>query len=241
MNEQQLKKDNNQLEELKNTLKELPKIDDTNYSLPTLVNQAILYGKLQQFNKYYDTDTKSTVSITDIELEIQKLEGEKERNKRDNSSEIEELVVKKITPAIQKLENDEDSTYSLDIEKATIVKISKESITPLPLSRIGSGESIALIKLCSYIELHRFLKEKQRPVPNFLVIDQLSQVYHVSTQNKDRAKLDNIYDYIKDILKAVQCIILEHDIPTNQDDFNIITWLENGDKLIPTDWIDTVH
>ncbi len=53
---------------------------------------------------------------------------------------------------------------------------------PVPMSRTGGGENHLAYHLSALLALHLFAAKNQRPIPQFLLIDQPTQVYFPSEQ-----------------------------------------------------------
>lgn len=137
-----------------------------------------------------------------------------------------------------------NSPYRLDLNKITVVVDKPER--PVPLKQLGSGSNWVGVHLITYFALHKFFIEGKRPVPNFLFIDQPSQVYFPSETDEQRTDWDEvnkmyrfIYERVHELDGALQVIIVDH-AELNNDDFRkhtVESWLSRDKSLIPNDWL----
>ena len=138
------------------------------------------------------------------------------------------------------------------------VEVSRQSGI-LPLYRMGSGKNWLGCHLLAHFALHQYFVENRRPVPRFLVLDQLTQVFFPpedvdanageappSVKSEDRAIVARIFAWIFKQTAAInnvgpfQVIVLDHaEIATA--DFQAARieperWRPDGVCLIPNDW-----
>jgi Protein of unknown function (DUF3732) len=150
----------------------------------------------------------------------------------------------------------QESPYRLDVKKLTVVADRPER--PIPMDRMGSGENWLGCHLIAHLALHKHFIEKQRPVPNFLVLDQPSQVYFPSKEaylamegktaqeiqgaNADIQAVNRMFKLLFDICEELsphlQIIVLEH---ANLEDERFQQALvedpwTNGQALIPANF-----
>ena len=138
-----------------------------------------------------------------------------------------------------------ENPYRLDLNKVTVVVDKPER--PVPLKQLGSGSNWVGVHLITYFALHKLFIEGNRPVPNFLFIDQPSQVYfpsEVSTESTDWDEVNKLYQFIFERVKSLngsmQVIIVDHANLDNEKfrDHTIESWLSKDRSLVPEDWID---
>ena len=149
-----------------------------------------------------------------------------------------------------------NSPHRIDPKKLTVV--ADRPSGSVSMERMGSGENWLGCHLIALLALHKYFVEENRPVPHFLILDQLTQVYFPSdkfpqdqifsedslTKDDDRKSLENIFDLIFNICEKLnpnfQIIILEHaDLEKNQKFQNslIEEFWSDGKALIPQEWL----
>lgn len=139
----------------------------------------------------------------------------------------------------------------LDLSKLTIV-IDRED-RPVPLNHLGSGENWVGIHLVAYLALHNYFHNHERPVPQFLFLDQPSQVYYPqekdpewegsleSIKDEDKLAVSRMFDLILNVVEKLspkfQVIITDH-ADLNEPKFQqaVIEKWRGETALIPQDW-----
>ena len=128
------------------------------------------------------------------------------------------------------------------------------------LWEIGSGANWMGYHLAVFLALHEFLTSRgdDNPVPNFLIVDQPSQVYFPSDTFKERVEVDQGMTRFDDLARTrkifelfdqisrraavdLQIVVLEH---ADERTWNGLTsihklrdWRGSGEKLIPQEWL----
>ena len=144
-----------------------------------------------------------------------------------------------------------DSPLRLDPRDLTIVADTPER--PIPMYEIGSGENHVGYHIVAHLALHTWFANRQRPVPSFLLLDQLSQAHFspdASSQagvarerlDADRKAVKGLFGLIFDVVESLggkfQVIITDH--PDFSDDARFQAALRerwrDGLKLVPEDW-----
>lgn len=137
------------------------------------------------------------------------------------------------------------NSYRIDLGKATVVM---DKDRPIALHQMGSGSNWVGVHLIAMFALHKFFILNMRPVPGFLFLDQPSQVYFPSMEQKDENKdlkaVGMIYDFISECVTAMngklQIIIVDHaqlDEPSFTDHV-IESWWDEDENLVPLNWIE---
>ena len=139
----------------------------------------------------------------------------------------------------------------LDLKKLSVVA---ETVTgPIPLYRIGSGENWVGYHVVTLLALHRWFRERDRPVPGILVLDQPSQAHYPADtdqssgvdglQDADRQAVHNLFEFMHLTSQAIgdgfQLIVLDH-AHLGDDWFNASVVEEwRGDAaLVPVEWME---
>lgn len=139
-----------------------------------------------------------------------------------------------------------DSPYRLDLNKVTVVVDKPER--PVPLKQLGSGSNWVGVHLISYFALQKFFITADRPVPQFLFLDQPSQVYFPSELDEkqiDWNEVNKMYQFIiertNELKGKLQVIIVDHADLTEKSFRNFIceNWWPINNSLIPNDWYET--
>jgi len=140
----------------------------------------------------------------------------------------------------------------LDLRRLTVVADSVED-GPIPMEQMGSGENWVGYHLITHLALHRWFVKRNRPVPRFIFIDQLSKVYFpededwqrqesgTSGRGEDRQKVERMYrlayDFVQMLDGKFQIIMTDH-ANINQEWFQdclVERWRE-GEMLVPPEW-----
>lgn len=139
-----------------------------------------------------------------------------------------------------------DYPIRLDIKKLTVVADTENG--PLPLDRMGSGETWVSLHLITYLVLQRWFVKRKIPVPRFVFFDQPTQAYFPpdsddeTVKNTDREAVLNMFQLIKREAEefGVQIVIMEH-ADIGQDWFQemiVEKWWDGRKKLVPIEWIE---
>lgn len=182
------------------------------------------------------------------ELEQQLDESEKE----ERLSSILNRVGIQMTEWAKKLQLEHsDNPMRLDLSKVTVVV--DRADRPIPLYNLGSGENWVGIHLIAHLALHQHFHTHNRPVPQFLFIDQPSQVYYPKEQDselegslesigdEDKEAVSRIYNLVLDVVETLapnfQVIITDH-ADLNEPKFQaaIIAKWRGEEALIPRHW-----
>lgn len=141
------------------------------------------------------------------------------------------------------------SQLRLDIRSLTVVADTEDG--PIPLTRMGSGENWVGYHVLAHLSLHKWFRQKKRPVPGFLILDQPSQAHYPPDQdaegsldvlsNEDKAAVEQLFSMIeraaKELTPDLQIIVLDHaDLKTPWFAASVVQrW--RGEKLVPDRWI----
>ncbi|WP_278594053.1 DUF3732 domain-containing protein [Bilophila wadsworthia] len=162
------------------------------------------------------------------------------------------LVSAQITSLARKLEIEHsDSPMRLDLKKLTIVADHADD-GPIPMPKMGSGETWVGLHLVTHLALHNWFFKKQRPVPQFLFLDQPSQAYfppdtsaetvreQTEATNPDRQSVIRMFKLIVEETKNFQVIVTEH-ADIREDWYQALVrenWWDGKQKLVPVEWIE---
>jgi len=138
----------------------------------------------------------------------------------------------------------------LDTKHLTVIADGSEG-RPIPMEHMGSGANWVGYHLISHLALHKWFVRRERPVPEFLLIDQPSQVYFpedsdwertgASGRGEDRDAVARMYQLTIKVVQALsprfQVIITDH-ANINESWFQecIVERWREGLKLVPPEW-----
>ncbi|OMR74956.1 DUF3732 domain-containing protein [Burkholderia pseudomallei] len=225
----------------------------------------------QRLQKYHDDAARSALVVGRISLYLESLPEETDTGgmhlERDRlagickdleaalshqlMAERLESILGRINPAISehaetlKLEFS-DSPVRFDVRNLTVIADTLDG--PVPLKRMGSGENWVGYHLVVHLALHEWFAQKNRPVPNFLMIDQPSQAHFPAdsgngTKKKDidRATVRRMYELMAQSSsvegREYQVIVTDHaDFDDPEFQKHVRHRWRDGEKLIPEDW-----
>lgn len=143
--------------------------------------------------------------------------------------------------------------YRLDINKLTVV--ADRHGNPIPMgAAMGGGENWLGCHLIAHLALHSYFVREGCPMPNFLILDQPTQVYFPpekfdkvdgktsQIKDEDRIAVERMFKLLFSVCKALspnfQIIVLDHanlETPVFQSALVEEPW-RGGKALIPQDW-----
>lgn len=148
------------------------------------------------------------------------------------------------------------SPFRFDLKKLTVIADTPDR--PIPMSRMGSAENWLGCHLITLLALHEQILATARPVPNFLFLDQPTQVYFPSLDaykalsgttedllgaDADIAAVTRMFDFLFDFCEEhspnFQIIVTEHaNLPSARFQAALVEepWT-GGRALVPPDWI----
>jgi hypothetical protein len=142
------------------------------------------------------------------------------------------------------------SQLRLDPRNLTVVADTLNG--PVPLFRMGSGENWVGYHVLSHLALHKWFRQKNRPVPGFLFLDQPSQAHYPPEKdaegsidalgNEDRTAVLELFQLISraaaELAPDLQVIVMDHaDLKVDWFASAVVERWRGGAKLIPQDWI----
>lgn len=219
--------------------------------------RAMIKGRL---SLYLENMPAKVVDDSDDKLEAEKLAEQiraieavlNDEALAERLESILSLVSAQITSLARKLEIEHsDSPMRLDLKKLTIVADHADE-GPIPMPKMGSGETWVGLHLVTHLALHNWFFKKQRPVPQFLFLDQPSQAYfppdtsaetvrdEIEVTNPDRQSVIRMFKLIVEETKNFQVIVTEH-ADIREDWYQALVrenWWAGTLKLVPIEWIE---
>lgn len=218
--------------------------------------RALIKGRL---SLYLETIPKGESNVSEDSSEAEKLAdqinsletllGDETLSERLDSALS--FISAKITKLAEMLRIEHsDSPMRLDLKKLTIVADTEDG--PIPMSKMGSGETWVGLHLVTHLALHEWFEKKHRPVPQFLFFDQPSQAYfppdtsaemvrqRIQTINLDRESVIRMFQLIVAETRNFQVIVTEHADIREEWYQNLVreNWWDGEQKLVPIEWIE---
>ena len=158
-----------------------------------------------------------------------------------------------MTDLARKLQLEHQYPYKLNPNNLT-VSISVPGAPIIMGKNLGSGSNYLGVHLITFLALQKYFIEQLRPVPNFVIFDQPSQVYFPAEaytdsdgntqQPEDLQAIERMFnlffEYCRSLHPNLQIIVLEHAMLDNDDFNNALVekpW-RDGRALIPPHWIE---
>lgn len=219
-----------------------------------IVSRGRFLGRLAEFLESMAPDRD------DLELaaEIEQVKGLIAAvRSRINSDDIESrlqtilsFISQKMTDYSGQLDLEHSgSSLRLDVKKLTVVANTVDG--PIPLNRMGSGENWVGYHVLSHLAIHWWLRERNRPVPAFLIFDQPTQAYYPPDiseggleqieKDADRAAVKALFKLMahacQEIKPDFQLIVLDH-AHLKDDWFEdaIVREWRGENALVPYNW-----
>lgn len=226
------------------------KLKDLNIRKGRVLGRISLYLESKiEANDFSQTNQKISQLKEEIE-DLQKLLSEEEKEERLESI-LDQLNVQ-MTSWAKELELEfKERTIKFDIKKLTLFIISPER--KIKFNQTGSGENWVAYHLLIHFALHKYFVNHKRPVPNFLILDQLSQAYFPPEkdlngtgeieQSEDDIAIKRLFHFIfnrtMELKGKFQTIVIDHAKLKEENFINAIKeeW-RNGLKFVPVDWIN---
>jgi chaperonin cofactor prefoldin len=222
----------------------------------TFVLQARTAGKISQYvETASDVDAGSSLknSVEMMRARVQTLERELDPNStRDKLSAFLNIIGRYMTDYSQSLDLEQKgSQLRLDIRQLTVVADTLDGA--VPLYRMGSGENWVGYHILAHISLHKWFRQKGRPVPGFVIFDQPSQAHYPPERdaegsvdvlsNEDRTAVAQLFKLLadagKELAPNLQIIVMDHaDLQQSWFSDAVIERWRKGKKLVPQEWIN---
>jgi hypothetical protein len=229
---------------------EIHRVQQDNFIL-----QARTTGKIQQYIEVArdvddDSALKSAIAAAQQRLTI--LEAELDMDDvREKLNTFLNIIGGYMTHYSTELDLEhKGSQLRLDIRNLTVVADTLDG--PVPLYRMGSGENWVGYHVLAHLGVHKWFRQKNRPVPGFIILDQPSQAHYPPEKdaegsifvlkNEDQAAVFKLFKLIADVAKELQpnlqIIVMDHaDLQNDWFQDAVVERWRNGKKLIPQEWI----
>lgn len=219
------------------------------------LQQARVIGKITQYLESQGTSISKTgtqTAIDELRARIEALENELDHeNTQERLKTFLNIIGRYMTEYSGSLELEHaNSQLRLDIKNLTVIADTMDG--PVPLYNMGSGENWIGYHVIAHLALHKWFRQKGRPVPGFIVFDQPSQAHYPSDRDnegsleglrdEDQKAVLNLFELISKVAKELepdlQIIVLDHaDLKRPWFEDAVVERWRNGRKLIPDNWI----
>lgn len=220
----------------------------------------ITVGRISLWLESFDLlETKDEIldEITDIESKLAKiaaeLNDEKEKEKFRLILDSLNVNMTEVNKNLKTNVEHKNDIISYNPKDVTIMIYDDDSGDFYPLNETGSAENHLYFHLITLSSLHRYFIKHNRPVPNFLIIDQPTQVYFPAddknfeetgeiANTNDRQLVLNLFEYLFDFAEELkgqfQIIVMDHANLSDKRFQDSITEEWRGDlALIPYEWM----
>jgi len=141
------------------------------------------------------------------------------------------------------------SQLRLDIRNLTVVADTLDG--PVSLFRMGSAENWVGYHVLAHLALHKWFRQKKRPVPGFLIFDQPSQAHYPPDRDaegsldvlgdEDQTAVLQLFRLIADaaaeLAPELQIIVMDHaDLKLDWFQSAVVERWRGGQKLVPQSW-----
>lgn len=229
---------------------EIHRVQQDNFIL-----QARTTGKIQQYIEVArdaDDDSALKLAIAAAQQRVAILEAELDMDDvREKLNTFLNIIGGYMTHYSTELDLEhKGSQLRLDIRNLTVVADTLDG--PVPLYRMGSGENWVGYHVLAHLGVHKWFRQKNRPVPGFIILDQPSQAHYPPEKdaegsisvlkNEDQAAVFKLFKLIADVAKELQpnlqIIVMDHaDLQNDWFQDAVVERWRNGKKLIPQEWI----
>jgi hypothetical protein len=219
------------------------------------IRLARTLGRITYFLETLPPPTASVFSRDELESarkRVQTLEALLDpEDIADRLSSILNIIGEFMTRDSEKLDLEHSgSRLRLDIRQLGVVADTLDG--PVPLQRMGSGENWVGYHVLAHLALHRWFRQRHRPVPAFLFFDQPSQAHYPPEQDRDgdvtvltdedREAVYKLFKLISDVGEELspgfQVIVADHADLREPWFADAVVARWRGKGLVPQDWID---
>ncbi len=195
------------------------------------------------------SETKQKISL--LKSEIATLQNQLTAEDKEDRLEgiLDQLSVQMTSWAKELKLEFQDEVVKFSIKKLTLLIIANDRTRMF--KNVGSAENWVAYHLLIHFALHKYFALKQRPTPNFLILDQMSQAYFPPEkdlkgtgeieQSEDDKAIKRLFDFIftrtEELEGKMQTIIIDH-AKLNDEKFTkaIKEEWRKGTKLVPVEW-----
>lgn len=219
----------------------------------TSIRRSRVQGRISAFLETRSEEDREDLQAqkTLLERRIQSLQSELSGESYEDRVRNAEFVLSEYMTKYAReldLEHAEGRTR-LDLRRLTVVSDTKNG--SIRLENMGSGDNWVGSHVLTHMALHKVFRERERPVPAFLIFDQPSKAHYPPSQEQlvgrkikddDRIAVLRLFKFIADHSRegtGFQTIVIDHADETESwfQDAVIECW-RGGKKLVPDFWAE---
>lgn len=212
-------------------------------------------GRIAYFLETLPPPPAATTSVDELDAARKRVEALEKLVDPENTAErltsILNLIGDYMTRDSEKLDLEHSgSRLRLDIRQLAVVADTLDG--PVPLFRMGSGENWVGYHVLAHLALHRWFRQKDRPIPGFIFFDQPSQAHYPSEQDRDgdvsglpdadREAVFKLFKLMFDVAVELapnfQVIVTDHADLRDKWFADAVVTRWRGQGLVPQSWID---
>jgi predicted nucleic acid-binding Zn-ribbon protein len=173
------------------------------------------------------------------------VEGENYEDRLRNAEYIVSTYMSEYARELQ-LEHSDGRTW-LDFKRLTVIADTAHGT--IKLENMGSGDNWVGCHVITHMALHRWFRERDRPVPGFLILDQPSKAHYPPSPeqmeiaeigDEERMAVLRLFEFIFRRTKeggGFQTILVDHaDEASDWFQRSVVERWRGGLKLVPDDW-----
>jgi len=212
-------------------------------------------GRIAYFLETLPPPPAATTSVDELDAARKRVEALEKLVDPENTAErltsTLNLIGDYMTRDSEKLDLEHSgSRLRLDIRQLAVVADTLDG--PVPLFRMGSGENWVGYHVLAHLALHRWFRQKNRPVPGFIFFDQPSQAHYPAEQDRagdlsdlpdaDREAVFKLFKLMFDVAVELapnfQVIVTDHADLRDKWFADAVVARWRGQGLVPQSWID---
>jgi hypothetical protein len=221
----------------------------------TFILQARTIGKVSQYLETASVGKSGSSLREQIEAtrsRVALLEGELDPEAiREKLNSFTNIIGRYMNEYANKLDLEHrGSQLRLDIRNLTVVADTVDG--PVALFRMGSAENWVGYHVLAHLALHRWFRQKKRPVPAFIIFDQPSQAHYPAERDaegsidvladEDQQAVHQLFRLIFDsatqLAPHLQIIVMDHaDLRDDWFQDAVVERWRKGIKLVPESWL----
>jgi Protein of unknown function (DUF3732) len=213
------------------------------------VKRSRVQGRISAFLEAQSEDQKGDIAMqlsilnNRIEKLLSDLSGENFEDRLRNAEFILSEYMTQYAKDLE-LEHSEGRTR-LDLRRLTVISETRHG--SIRLENMGSGDNWVGCHVLTHVALHKLFRERERPVPAFLLLDQPSKAHYPpdkdiiasEIEDDDRQAVLRLFKFLWEQSRTsdFQIIVIDHaDEPDDWFQASIIEKWRGGRKLVPDEW-----